>query len=314
MVAARSVASAATAARAGAGLVIALKHCRCCVVVVVDVVVDACLATATIRGLCFDAQRNDWDLAPARTHTAVVPQVFAHDLFASYFGAFQAANTRALRPPCPRYAGCQRQPRALQPCAQHVREARRRGNFQETSDAHADGPGLSLGGFVQPGHTSVRKGGESVVGRSRRSVASGWPSAGGFFCFFSSCTFVAVLLCRVCCVFQPSFSPPRVATLTASTKESLTMTTIAPTTHSLQGRWEDALAILRAMVSGGISPNVYTVCSALRACCIGHSPKRCVSRALAKTVPYLTGPEDEVEKSEAWFRLRGTVNCLLAQI
>ena len=41
-----------------------------------------------------------------------------------------------------------------------------------------------------------------------------------------------------------------------------------------QGRWEDALSILGAMMSGGLRPNVQTVCSTLRACCLGHSPQR----------------------------------------
>lgn len=50
-----------------------------------------------------------------------------------------------------------------------------------------------------------------------------------------------------------------------------------PFNFVFQGRWEDALAILRAMVSGGVRPNVYTVCSALRACCLGQSPERLVS-------------------------------------
>ncbi|CAM9907137.1 unnamed protein product, partial [Ascophyllum nodosum] len=42
------------------------------------------------------------------------------------------------------------------------------------------------------------------------------------------------------------------------------------------GRWEDALSILGAMMSGGLRPNVQTVCSTLRACCLGHSPQRAV--------------------------------------
>ncbi|CAM9162008.1 unnamed protein product [Discosporangium mesarthrocarpum] len=40
------------------------------------------------------------------------------------------------------------------------------------------------------------------------------------------------------------------------------------------GNWRDAVLVLNAMLVGGIRPTVYTLCSTLRACCLGDSPAR----------------------------------------
>lgn len=84
--------------------------------------------------------------------------IFWHQVASSFRSMVLLFCSLARSAACP--AGGQRKPRALQPCPEHVRAARGRGNFQEASDSDEDGQGVAVGGLLQPGHPGVRESGK----------------------------------------------------------------------------------------------------------------------------------------------------------